>query len=59
MGVRRAPLEVEGGSPSEVVVCTTSEEMRGVCQYPEEGTVEEWVVFGQHVVGYVKLVGRS
>ena len=36
----QAPSEVEGGSPSEVMVCATSEEMRGVCQYPGDGAVE-------------------
>ena len=38
--VRQAHSEVEGGSPSEVMVCTPSEEMRGVCQDPRDGAVE-------------------
>ena len=52
MGLRQEPLEVEGGLPSEMVVCAPSEEMRGVCKCPEEGAEERWVVFGQHVAGY-------
>ena len=38
--VSQAPSEVEGGSPSEVMVYAPSEEMRGVCQDPGEGAVE-------------------
>ena len=57
--VRRAPSEVEGGSPSEVMVCATSEDMSGVFQHQGEDAVEVWVVFGQHVAGYVRLLSRS
>ena len=39
MEVRRAPSEVEGGSPSELMVCAPSEEMRGVFHDPGEVTV--------------------
>ena len=59
VGVRRAPSEVEGDSPSEVVVCAPLEEMRVVFLCPEEGAEEGWVVFVQHVVGSVQLVSRS
>ena len=59
VGVRQTPSEVEGGSPSDVVMYTPSEEMMGVCQNPEEGKVESWVLFGQHVAGSVQLVSRS
>ena len=38
--VRQAPSEVEGGSPSEVMVCAPLENMRGVCQDPGDGAVE-------------------
>ena len=57
--VRQAPSEVEGGSPSEVMVCTPSEEMRGVSQDPGEGTLEGGAVFGWHVAGSVRLGSRS
>ena len=39
MELRWAPLEVYGGSPSEVMVCEPSEEMRLVYQYSGEGVV--------------------
>ena len=58
MGACWAPSEAEGGSPLEVVVCSPSEEMRGVRQYLEEGVVGGWVVFGQHVTVSVRLVIR-
>ena len=59
MEVRQAPLEVEEVSYSEVVLCAPSEEIRGVFQYPGEGAMEGWVVFGQHVARSMRLVSRS
>ena len=38
--VLQAPSEVEGGSPSEVMACVPSEEMRGVFQGPVDFAVE-------------------
>ena len=57
--VMRAPSEVGGGSPSEVMVCAPSEEMRGIFQDLGEGEVEGWAVSGRNVAGSVRLVGRS
>ena len=57
--VRQAPSEVEGGSPSKVMVCAPSEEIMGVFQYPGEGAVDVYAVFGRHVAGSVQLVSKS